>query len=134
MEPLYRQWKDRVAFLMVYIREAHPSDEWQMPVNVAQGVVFEQPRSEEERRTAAGACCARLTTTMPCVVDSMDNLADTAYAAWPERLFVVGADRRIAFATAQGPWGYDPALLEAWLKSGGDRGGPGPGDASPVTR
>lgn len=47
MERLYREWSDRVAFLMVYIREAHPSDEWQMPSNVEQGVVLAQPRSEK---------------------------------------------------------------------------------------
>lgn len=117
MEGIYREWKTRVAFLMVYIREAHPSDEWQMPANVEQDVVFEQPRSDAERREAAGSCCARTKTSMPCVVDSIDDAVDKAYAAWPERIFVVGPDGRIAFATAQGPWGYDPALLEAWLKS-----------------
>ena len=116
METLYRQWKDTVAFLMVYIREAHPSDEWQMAINLEQDVVFEQPRSEAERRVVAGSCLLRLGTAMPCVVDSIDNLVDHAYAAWPERLFVVGTDGRIAFGSAQGPWGYDPALLGAWLQ------------------
>lgn len=115
MERLYREWSARVGFLMVYILEAHPADEWQMPSNVEQGVVFEQPRSDAARREAAGACCTRLKVSMPCVVDSLDNAVDAAYAAWPERLFVVGTDGRIAFATGQGPWGYRPELLEGWL-------------------
>ncbi|MCC6740913.1 MAG: hypothetical protein IT452_17875 [Planctomycetia bacterium] len=115
MDDIYRRWRDRVAFLMVYIREAHPSDEWQMPVNVEQGVVFEQPRSESARGEAAGECCSRLKVTMPCVVDALDNAADAAWAAWPERIFVVGADGRIAFATGQGPWGYQPEALQDWL-------------------
>ncbi|MCE9582550.1 MAG: hypothetical protein K8T20_08665 [Planctomycetes bacterium] len=115
MERLHREWKERVGFLMVYISEAHPSDEWQMPSNVEQGVVFEQPRSDSARQDAAGACCSRLKVAMPCVVDSLDNAVDEAYAAWPERLFVVDAAGRIAFATEQGPWGYRPELLERWL-------------------
>ncbi len=117
MERLYREWSDRVGFLMVYIREARPSDEWQMPSNVEQSVVFEQPRTEAARAEAAGACCSRLKVSMPCVVDSLDNAVDAAYAAWPERLFVVDGKGRIAFVTEQGPWGYQPELLEQWLKA-----------------
>ncbi len=53
---------------------------------------------------------------MPCVVDTLDNQVDAAYAGWPERLFVVDADGKIAFAGKQGPWGYKPAEVQRWLE------------------
>jgi hypothetical protein len=104
-----------VNFLFVYVREAHPSDGWQMPVNVEQDVEFAQPRSLEERRSIAAQCCTRLKLTMPCVVDTIDNKVDEAYAAWPERLFVIAADGRVAYAGGQGPFAFNPDELSSWL-------------------
>jgi hypothetical protein len=52
---------------------------------------------------------------MPCVVDTIDNKVDAAYAAWPERLFVVSPGGKIAYAGGQGPFGFKPEELEAWL-------------------
>ena len=116
MDRIYNEWKTRAAFLMVYIREAHPSDEWQMSSNVDEKVVFAQPTSEGSRNAVAGECCSRLKVSMPCVVDSLDNAVDGAYAAFPERLFVIDAAGKIAYAGQQGPWGYQPEHVEEWLK------------------
>ena len=101
---------------MVYIREAHSSDEWQLPANVQEKVVFAQPLSEAARSEVADEFCSRLKVSMPCVVDSIDNAADAAYAAWPERLFGVDREGRIAYVGQQGPWGYKPEEVEEWLR------------------
>ncbi len=45
---------------------------------------------------------------MPLLVDGMDNRVSVAFAAWPERLVVVGADRRIVDPGKPGPWGFSP--------------------------
>jgi type I thyroxine 5'-deiodinase len=45
----------------------------------------------------------------------MDNRVDELYAGWPERLFVIGANGRIAYAGGPGPWGFKPDELEKWL-------------------
>ena len=55
LNKLYQQYKDRVAFLTVYITEAHPSDVWQMQSNIKDKVVFVSPKNEEERAFVAGA-------------------------------------------------------------------------------
>lgn len=113
---MYQSNRDRAAFMFVYVREAHPSDEWQMPVNEKEGVVFAQPKTIAARHEVAWQCCDKLALTMPSVVDTIDNHVDDLYAGWPERIFIVGKDGRIAYAGGQGPFGFKPAEAEAWLK------------------
>src|SRR5262249_47323477 len=53
VEKLYRRYKDRATFVMVYVREAHPSDGWASESNVRVGITLAQPRTYEERVAAA---------------------------------------------------------------------------------
>ena len=50
----------------------------------------------------------RLDLSLPLLLDEMDNRASVAFAAWPERLVLVGADGRIVCPGAPGPWGFSP--------------------------
>jgi len=52
---------------------------------------------------------------MPVLVDGMDDAVSEAFAAWPERIYVVDANRRIAFAGGPGPWEFDPEAAAAEL-------------------
>ena len=52
---------------------------------------------------------------MPLLLDEMDNAAGTAFAAWPERLVVAGADGRIAYPGRPGPLGFSPEEAEEQL-------------------
>jgi hypothetical protein len=92
----------------VYVAEAHPVDEWQMESNVEEGVLLAQQTTLDERRAAALDAAARLSLTMPVLVDGMDDAAGVAYAAWPERLVVIDVDGRVAYPGAPGPSGFDP--------------------------
>jgi len=114
---LFQRYKADVAFLFVYIREAHPADGWQMESNKTDGVIFDQPKELGARRSVAQACCTRLSLSIPCVVDTMDNAVDNLYAAWPERIFVIDRDGKIAYAGKQGPWGFQPKEAERALRS-----------------
>ena len=67
--------------------------------------------SEAERVEAAGACMLNLSLTMPMALDEMSNVVDTAYAALPERLYLIDAEGRIAYRSGPGPWGFD---IDAW--------------------
>lgn len=53
---------------------------------------------------------------MPVLVDDMDDAVSEAFAAWPERIYVVGRDGRVAFAGGPGPWGFDPDAAESALE------------------
>jgi hypothetical protein len=112
---LSQRYGDRVQFILIYIREAHPSDEWWLDSNKQADVNFAQPTSFEERQELAQSCSVALGLSMPCVVDDMQNSTDEAYASWPERLFVVDANGRIAYAGKQGPFGFEPEEVAAWL-------------------
>lgn len=113
LESIYQQYRDRVDFYIVYIREAHPADEWQAEANVPDGVVFDQPTTAGERETVAEACSLGLPVTIPMLVDTMADDANLAYGAFPERLYLVDGDGRIAYRGGPGPFEFDPDEWEA---------------------
>jgi hypothetical protein len=112
---MYRRYRDRAAFYVVYIREAHPSDIWQMGVNVRENVVYQSPQNTEERIDLANVCVKNLGIEMPALVDNFDNSTDTAYSGWPDRLYVIDRDGTIAYKSAPGPFGFKPADMERVL-------------------
>jgi hypothetical protein len=100
---------------VVYITEAHPSDVWQMQSNIKDKVVFASPRSEEERAFVAGACVRKLGVEIPALLDEFGNSTETAYTAWPDRLYLIDGNGRVAYKTPPGPFGFKPDGLKAAL-------------------
>jgi hypothetical protein len=86
-----------------------------MPANLEDDAVVMQQTTLEQRRDQALETAARLGLTMPLLLDQMDNAASVAFAAWPERLVVAGADGRIAYPGSPGPGGFSPEEAEAAL-------------------
>lgn len=101
----------------MYIQEAHPSDVWQMAANVRQNVVFASPKSYEERSEIAGACVRNLHLEMPALLDGIENTTERAYTGWPDRLYVIDRDGRVAYKSKPGPFGFHPPDMEAALKA-----------------
>jgi len=108
------RYRGRAAFLLVYIREAHPEEGWILPENRRSGVAVHEPTTVDERLAVASSCAAKLHVDMPTVVD--DNAVASAYGGWPDRLYLVGADGRIAFQGGEGPFGFKPDELERALQ------------------
>jgi len=113
---LYRDYRERVAFYVVYVQEAHPIDAWQMDVNVSDGVLVPTTKTDDERINVAGLCVTKLGIELPALVDESDDAVERAYTGWPDRLYVVDADGRIAYKSAAGPFGFRPSEVEAALK------------------
>jgi hypothetical protein len=67
-----------------------------------------QQTTIEQRRLQALDAAERLALELPLLLDEMDNSASVAFAAWPERLVLVGADRRIVYPGRPGPDGFSP--------------------------
>ena len=112
LNEIYQSLKDEINFYCVYIREAHPEDGWQLPHNLKDEVVFYQPKNLEERADVAQACVLGLDLKMPTLLDDMDDTTDVAYAALPERLYVIDTDGTVTYQCGPGRFGFD---VDAWL-------------------
>ena len=102
---------------MIYIGEAHPSDLWQMPNNLKDGVILRSPANEEERIAVAELCVTKLAIEVPALVDRFDDATERAYTGWPERLYVVNREGRVAYKSKPGPFGFKLTDLEDALRS-----------------
>ncbi len=105
-----------MAFLAVYILEAHPSDVWQMESNIKDKVVFASPKDYEERSLVAGACVRKLGIKFPAVVDGFENSTEKAYTGWPDRIYLIDAKGRIVYKSRPGPFGFKPQELRSALE------------------
>lgn len=109
---LYKQYQDKAAFYIVYIREAHPSDAWQVASNVKDDVVYASPENSGERADLANVCVKKLGIDIPALIDDFDDGTDAAYSGWPDRLYLVDRDGNIAYKSGPGPFGFKPQELE----------------------
>ena len=116
LNKLYQQYRDRAAFYVVYIQEAHPIDAWQVSDNLKDDVLVASTMTADERLKVAGLCVKNLGIEMPALVDGPDNRVERDYPGWPDRLYVVDRDGRISYTSAAGPFGFKPAEVEATLK------------------
>lgn len=118
MEKLYNTYKDVAEFRMVYIREAHAIDGPSPMRGGRGGPEIKEHQSFEQRCETAEMFVKDKSLTMPMLIDNMDNSADQAYSAKPDRVFLVRTDGRLGVAADRGPWGFKPGLeaCEDWLK------------------
>ena len=96
-------------FLVVYIQEAHPSEGGHFDGNIP----IADHKSMQDRIAAAETMVEEAEIAkFPCpiVIDKMDNAANHAYGALPERLFIV-MDGRVLYVGGEGPQDY--VLTEA---------------------
>jgi iodothyronine deiodinase-like protein len=117
LHELWKRHRDQVEFLVVYIREAHPEDGWILAENRREGIALRDPESDGERADVAKACATRLAIRMPVLADAVDDRVASAYGAWPDRLYLIGRDGRIAFQGGEGPFGFVPEELAAAIES-----------------
>lgn len=112
VEKLYRRYGDRANFLMIYVREAHPTDGWQMESNESAGVSLPQPSTYEERAKVARVCGDHLKLGFPMLVDTIDDTVGAYFSGMPSRLYLIDSEGRIAFKNGRGPFGFKPDELE----------------------
>jgi thiol-disulfide isomerase/thioredoxin len=115
LESLSRRYGDRAAFMVVYVREAHPTDGWRMPSNDRAGIALAQPRESAERTAAATLCSRTLKMTMPLLTDELDNRVGHAYSGMPTRLYIIDREGRVAYKSGRGPFGLKPGEMEQSL-------------------
>lgn len=88
-----------------------------MESNLEEAVLFSQPTTYEERVEVAQSCTLGLDIAMPTLVDDMDDTVNAAYAASPDRLYLVDAEGTVAFKSGPGPMGFKPDEFEEAIRT-----------------
>ena len=115
LEKLHSRYGNRATFLMVYVREVHPTDGWRMESNDSVGVAVAQPTRFAERAAVAQRCEEGLGLGFPLLVDTIDDAVGTHYSGMPSRLYIINGAGEIAFKSGRGPFGFNPDELEQSL-------------------
>ena len=131
---LYEKYRDQVEFVVVYVKEAHPSDAWWLGRSRTQTFLHEisgnparldvvEPVTLEQRRKVAASCQANLFDgVVPLYVDSMKNEVNEMYAARPTRIYFIDREGRVAYNPGLGPFAFNPdhldGVIERYLQGG----------------
>jgi hypothetical protein len=86
-----------------------------MQSNIKDAVVFSSPKDEEGRAFVAGACVRKLAIKLPAVLDDFGNSTEQAYTGWPDRIYLIDSQGRIAYKSKPGPFGFKADQLEVAL-------------------
>ncbi len=87
-----------------------------MPSNVKEDIVFSSPQTDGERIDLANACVLKLGIKLPALIDGIADSTEQAYTGWPDRLYVIDEQGRVAFKSRPGPFGFKPSEMEQALK------------------
>jgi len=56
--------------------------------------------------------CHELKISLPTLIDNLDDKVGKEYAAWPDRLYLIGSDGVVSYQGGPGPFGFKPSDLE----------------------
>lgn len=115
VEAVRERQQANADFLLVYVREAHPTDGWAMKSNDKVGVTFAQPTTFEERQAIAEQCAAKLNPSMPLLIDDINDTVGNAWSGMPARLYVIDTHGKVAYKSGRGPFGFKPEEMEQAL-------------------
>jgi len=112
VDAVSQRYKDQANFLMVYVREAHPTDGWKMISNERSGVAVKQPTTLDERTGVCDQFCKKLKPNMPVYVDELNDPVGRAYSGMPARLYVIDSQGKVAYKGGRGPFGFNVGEME----------------------
>lgn len=115
VEAVQRRFKDQAEFVMVYVREAHPTDGWKMGSNGRMGVAVKQPTTTAERVEVCAQFRKKLDPSLTVAVDEISDPAGNGYSGMPARLYVIDPAGKVAYKSGRGPFGFKPNEMEQAL-------------------
>jgi hypothetical protein len=87
-----------------------------MESNKRDGFVHLQPKVLAERQALGRILVEKLKYRIPVLIDPLDGRAEKAFAAWPERIYVMAPGGRVAFKGGMGPFEFKPEEAEKGLE------------------
>ncbi len=124
LKELQKRYKNKVAFISVYLKEAHPTDKWWLGETRTQQAIFDwtktvgrrnldEPETLQARRRAASNYRQQLyDNQLPIYVDTMDDQVGELYAAKPTRLYLIDKEGKVIYNPGFGPMSFNPKKLE----------------------
>lgn len=104
---MFESNKKAVDFKIVYIRDSHPVLGFRAPTNDRRDIGPEQePRNLADREKWACADQKKMKCTIPVVMDTFDDRTMTAYAAFPQRVYVLDKAGKVLYVSS-GLVGFD---------------------------
>ena len=85
-----------------------------MQANLDEKIIYRQPTTNGERTEVAAACQIGMDLKMPYYIDGIDNGVEEKYLSLPMRLYLVGADGKIAYTGDRGPFGFN---MDTWVEA-----------------
>ena len=116
LNELSKVYAGRVSFLLIYIHEAHSTDQWQSTINERERVQLAPVASIEQKHDYAMMCQRKLHLKFPSAIDGLNDAAEKAYGAWPSRVYVIAADGRVRYASGLIETEFDRNALEAAVR------------------
>jgi tetratricopeptide (TPR) repeat protein len=116
LKALQTKYGAQAHFLLVYIREAHATGDWQSTRNERDGVALPQSQDLAEKHNHAVMCTRTLHLPFQALLDGLDNKVESAFAAWPSRAFVIGTDGRVRYSTRLTELDFSPRDMETALQ------------------
>lgn len=74
-----------------------------------------QPTTFDERTDVANRCQQSLDIAGPMLIDLIDDKVCKAYSGFPDRLYIIDLEGKVAYKSGRGPFGYKPLELEQSL-------------------
>ncbi|MGB0575529.1 MAG: hypothetical protein ACPGPC_05155 [Alphaproteobacteria bacterium] len=66
LDKIAKNYADQMQFYCIYIKEIHPNDGVQVQSNIDEGIIFDQPTTENARAEIAAARMLRYNFFFPC--------------------------------------------------------------------
>ncbi|MBW1847258.1 MAG: hypothetical protein JRJ27_08995 [Deltaproteobacteria bacterium] len=125
-QEIFKSYNDKVQFIMVYIREAHPVEGWWFGKGLTRRMIkfyspktsveTYDPKTDVERQKVARQCENTLKYGIRTCVDTIDDKVSKAYAARPTRIYLVGIDGKVVYRGGLGPFGFKPNDFKKAIK------------------
>jgi tetratricopeptide (TPR) repeat protein len=116
LKSMQQRYGRRVPFLLVYVREAHATGQWQSTRNLREDVALAPAATMTEKEEHAAMCSRKLHLPFPALVDGMDGAVEAAYNAWPSRAYLLSKEGTIVYSTRLDELEFQPARMEAALR------------------
>jgi thyroxine 5-deiodinase len=106
-----------IDFIIIYIREAHASDGWKFDGNNYSFIRHHRDTRDRLNAVKVMTEMANISQDQRVSIycDTMDNITNNLFRAWPERLYVLH-DQKILYRGGEGPDGYSIPSVDLVLK------------------